>query len=63
MNVEELKALPPEAKSIARRRVRRMLTHTLRAVRQPQTAERRSYLSGYLDFARKALEALNERSA
>lgn len=55
---EQLQALSPADKASMRRVVRRQLTETTRLLLKPQTPERRAWLSGYVESARKALEAL-----
>lgn len=59
MTHEEMRALAPKAKSSARRLVRKQLTFATREYMKATTKERRAWLTGFLDWTRKALEALD----
>lgn len=59
MNLDELKALPDVEKQVLRKATRKEITQATRLYCRPQTAERRAFLSGYLEHARKALEVLS----
>jgi hypothetical protein len=58
MNLDELKALPATGKAYMRRAVRRQLSQATREMLKPHGPENRAFLSGYVEHARKALEAL-----
>lgn len=58
MTIDEMKTLSPELKRTLRAATRKQLSIAAREYMRPQAEDKRAWLSGYLDFARKALEAL-----
>lgn len=59
MTLDDLKALPPDGKASMRKLTRRKLGECLRLLCKPQSPENRAFLSGYVEYGRKALEALS----
>lgn len=58
MTLEELKALPPDAKAQMRKTTRRKLGECRRLLCKPQSPERRAFLTGFLEYGQQAFEAL-----
>jgi hypothetical protein len=56
--LELMRTAPPEAKSRMRKFARRKMSECLKLMGKAHSPEQRAYLAGWLDYTRRALEAL-----